>query len=163
MRNIQNINIRYGSGVPVPCDPGICHLPRSCSSWRMRKGALPQGESLFFFLPHPSSPARIFSKITPVPSLPLKRGSTSPSAPSPQERAPTGKPAVLYSQTSSRPQGGARGYRRNRIAIVLRTMCDCLCAVGTDAQVSDYWLLMKKMGKSLVVWEIIRIFAAWIR
>ena len=38
------------------------------------------------FLPHPSSPAR--------------RGSTSPSAPSPQERAPTGKPAVLYSQTS---------------------------------------------------------------
>ena len=21
MRNIQNINIRYGSGVPVPCDP----------------------------------------------------------------------------------------------------------------------------------------------
>ena len=52
------------------------------------------------FLPHPSSPARRFSKITPVPSLPLKRGSTSPSAPSPQERAPTGKPAVLYSQTS---------------------------------------------------------------
>ena len=43
------------------------------------------------FLPHPSSPAR--------------RGSTSPSAPSPQERAPTGKPAVLYSQTSSRPKG----------------------------------------------------------
>ena len=67
----------------------------------MRKGALPQGEGLFlFFLPHPSSPARIFSKITPVPSLPLKRGATSPSAPSPQERAPTGKPAVLYSQTS---------------------------------------------------------------
>ena len=23
MRNIQNINIRYGSGVPVPCDPGV--------------------------------------------------------------------------------------------------------------------------------------------
>ena len=41
------------------------------------------------FLPHPSSPAR--------------RGSTSPSAPHPQEGAPTGKPAVLYSQTSSRP------------------------------------------------------------
>ena len=102
------------------------------------------------FLPHPSSPAR--------------RGSTSPSAPSPQERAPTGKPAVLYSQTSFNfvdfrlrsaehsseldallslarkfaPQGVARGYRRNRIAIVLRTMCDCLCAVGADAQVSDY-------------------------
>ena len=29
------------------------------------------------FLPHPSSPDRIFSKITPVPSLPLKRGSTA--------------------------------------------------------------------------------------
>ena len=41
------------------------------------------------FLPHPSSPAR--------------RGSTSPSAPPPQEGAPTGKPAVLYSQASSRP------------------------------------------------------------
>ena len=49
---------------------------------------------LRIFLPHPSSPAR--------------RGSTSPSAPSPQERAPTGKPAVLYSQTSSRPFGAAR-------------------------------------------------------
>ena len=48
------------------------------------------------FLPHPSSPAR--------------RGSPSPSAPPPQERAPTGKPAVLYSQTSSRPVGVARDY-----------------------------------------------------
>ena len=47
-------------------------------------------------LPHPSSPAR--------------RGSTSPSAPPPQEGAPTGKPAVLYSQTSSRPVGVARDY-----------------------------------------------------
>ena len=47
-------------------------------------------------LPHPSSPAR--------------RGSTSPSAPPPQEGAPTGKPAVLYSQTSSRPIGVAREY-----------------------------------------------------
>ena len=88
------------------------------------------------FLPHPSSPAR--------------RGSTSPSAPSPQERAPTGKPAVLYSQTSFNfvdfrlrsaehsseldallslarkfaPQGVARDCLRNRIAIVLRTMCE---------------------------------------
>ena len=70
------------------------------------------------FLPHPSSPARRFSKITPVPSLPLKRGSTSPSAPSPQERAPTGKPAVLYSQTSSRPCGVARDYLRNKVAII---------------------------------------------
>ena len=48
------------------------------------------------FLPHPSSPAR--------------RGSTSPSAPPPQEGAPTGKPAVLYSQASSRPFGVARDY-----------------------------------------------------
>ena len=55
-------------------------------------------------LPHPSSPAR--------------RGSTSPSAPPPQEGAPTGKPAVLYSQTSSRPYGVARDCLRNRIAIV---------------------------------------------
>ena len=69
-------------------------------------------------LPHPSSPARRFSKITPVPSLPLKRGATSPSAPPPQKGAPTGKPAVLYSQTSSRPCGVARGVLRNRIAII---------------------------------------------
>ena len=55
-------------------------------------------------LPHPSSPAR--------------RGSTSPSAPPPQEGAPTGKPAVLYSQTSSRPFGVARDYLRNKIAII---------------------------------------------
>ena len=61
--------------------------------------------SFLFFLPHPSSPARRFSKITPVPSLPLKRGSTSPSAPPPQKGAPTGKPAVWYSQTSARPKG----------------------------------------------------------
>ena len=54
-------------------------------------------------LPHPSSPARRYSKITPVPSLPLKRGATSPSAPPPQKGAPTGKPAVWYSQTSARP------------------------------------------------------------
>ena len=56
------------------------------------------------FLPHPSSPAR--------------RGSTSPSAPPPQEGAPTGKPAVLYSQTSSRPYGVARDCLRNIVAIV---------------------------------------------
>ena len=56
------------------------------------------------FLPHPSSPAR--------------RGSTSPSAPPPQEGAPTGKPAVLYSQTSSRPKGLLVNCPRNRIAIV---------------------------------------------
>ena len=47
---------------------------------------------------------RIFSKTPPSP-LNLKRGSISPPAPSPQERAPTGKPDVLYSQTSSRPKG----------------------------------------------------------
>ena len=28
MRNIQNINIRYGSGVPVPCDPMVHFLKR---------------------------------------------------------------------------------------------------------------------------------------
>ena len=26
MKNIQNINIRYGSGVPVPCDPSLVTL-----------------------------------------------------------------------------------------------------------------------------------------
>ena len=65
------------------------------------------------FLPHPSSPAR--------------RGSTSPSAPPPQEGAPTGKPAVLYSQTSSRPAGVAR-------ELPTQQSCDCLCAEGAAAQ-----------------------------
>ena len=59
---------------------------------------------LDFFLPHPSPPAR--------------RGSTSPPAPSPQERAPTGKPAVWYSQTSSLPFGVARRVLRNKVAII---------------------------------------------
>ena len=81
---------------------------------------------LSFFLLHPcagdsffyltrSSVAKIF---LPHPSSPARRGSTSPPAPSPQERAPTGKPAVLYSQTSSRPFGVARRVLRNRVAIV---------------------------------------------
>ena len=60
------------------------------------------------FLPHPSSPAR--------------RGSTSPSAPPPQEGAPTGKPAVLYSQTSSRPCGVAR-------ELPTQQSCDCFIQV----------------------------------
>ena len=67
------------------------------------------------FLPHPSSPAR--------------RGSTSPSAPPPQEGAPTGKPAVLYSQTSSRPCGVAR-------ELPTQQSCDCLCAEGAAARES---------------------------
>ena len=76
------------------------------------------------FLPHPSSPAR--------------RGSTSPSAPSPQERAPTGKPAVLYSQTSSRPQGVARGYRRNRIASVDATELRVIGVIGTGTLINSF-------------------------
>ena len=60
---------------------------------------------LRIFLPHPSSPAR--------------RGSTSLLNP-PILRREDLKPGRLglYSQTSSRPQGVARGYRRNRVAIV---------------------------------------------
>ena len=62
---------------------------------------------LTIFLPHPSSPAR--------------RGSTSLLNPPILRREDlTGKPAVLYSQASSRPVGVARGYRRNRVASVLR-------------------------------------------
>ena len=91
------------------------------------------------FLPHPSSPAR--------------RGSTSPSAPSPQERAPTGKPAVLYSQTSfnfvdfrlrSAEHSSeldallslAREFAPCGVARELPTQqsCDCLCAEGAAAR-----------------------------
>ena len=109
MRNIQNINIRYGSGVPVPCDPkrirDLSPDPFLFILTDEKGGSPARGGPLFiFFLPYPSSPAR--------------RGSTSPSAPSPQERAPTGKPAVLYSQTSSRPCGVARDCLRNRVAII---------------------------------------------
>ena len=75
------------------------------------------------FLPHPSSPAR--------------RGSTSPSAPPPQEGAPTGKPAVLYSQTSSRPCGVARELptQQSRDCLTQQS-CDCLCAEGAAARES---------------------------
>ena len=73
------------------------------------------------FLPHPSSPAR--------------RGSTSPSAPPPQEGAPTGKPAVLYSQTSSRPCGVARELpTQQRRDCLTQQSCDCLCAEGAAAR-----------------------------
>ena len=60
-------------------------------------------------LPHPSSPARrFFENHPPSPSLPLKKGlHRFPLNPlSPQGTGDlTGKPAVLYSQTSSRPKG----------------------------------------------------------
>ena len=66
------------------------------------------------FLPHPSSPARrFFENHPPSPSLPLKKGlHRFPLNPlSPQGTGDlTGKPAVLYSQTSSRPVGVARDY-----------------------------------------------------
>ena len=57
----------------------------------------------------------------PSPSLPLKKGlHRFPLNPlSPQGTGDlTGKPAVLYSQASSRPFGVARGFLRNRVAIV---------------------------------------------
>ena len=73
------------------------------------------------FLPHPSSPAR--------------RGSTSPSAPPPQEGAPTAKPAVLYSQASSRPCGVARELPTQQSCDCLtQQSCDCLCAEGAAAR-----------------------------
>ena len=87
-----------------------------------RKGDFSEGKPSVF-LPHPSSPAR--------------RGSTSPSAPPPQEGAPTGKPAVLYSQTSSRPFGVARGYRRNRVAIVLRNRVAIIYAPVAPLRLED--------------------------
>ena len=83
----------------------------------LKRGSLKGGN----FLPHPSSPAR--------------RGSTSPSAPPPQEGAPTGKPAVLYSQTSSRPCGVARELPTQQSRDCLTQQgCDCLCAEGAAAR-----------------------------
>ena len=98
----------------------------------------------------------------------------------------TGKPAVLFSQASSRPERGC-SWLFNAIelrlfyatelrlfnAIELRVFY-ARCAIvyapwargrkgeGSDdwLLMNDYCLLMKKMGKSLVEWEIIRIFAA---
>ena len=58
-----------------------------------------------FFLPHPSSPARRGSTSLLNPPI-LRREDLKP-----------GRPG-LYSQTSARPVGVARGYRRNRIAII---------------------------------------------
>ena len=89
------------------------------------------------FLPHPSSPAR--------------RGSTSPSAPPPQEGAPTGKPAVLYSQTSSRPCGVAR-------ELPTQQSCDCLCAEGAAAREGAAGLLGAD-GRSVQVLVSVDLFS----
>ena len=89
------------------------------------------------FLPHPSSPAR--------------RGSTSPSAPPPQEGAPTGKPAVLYSQTSSRPCGVAR-------ELPTQQSCDCLCAEGAAAREGAVGLLGAD-GRSVQVLVSVDLFS----
>ena len=62
-----------------------------------------------------------FENHPPSPSLPLKKGlHRFPLNPlSPQGTGDlTGKPAVLYSQTSSRPYGVARDCLRNIVAIV---------------------------------------------
>ena len=81
------------------------------------------------FLPHPSSPAR--------------RGSPSPSAPPPQEGAPTGKPAVLYSQTSSRPYGVARELPTQQSCDrFTQQSCDCFTQQSCDCftqQSCDCW------------------------
>ena len=73
---------------PMLCSPcrGMTYSDRICSPCRAE-------------IYQPLYRYRIFSKTPPSP-LNLKRGSTAPPASSPQERAPTGKPAVLYSQTS---------------------------------------------------------------
>ena len=89
------------------------------------------------FLPHPSSPAR--------------RGSTSPSAPPPQEGEPTGKPAVLYSQTSSRPCGVAR-------ELPTQQSCDCLCAEGAAAREGAVGLLGAD-GRSVQVLVSVDLFS----
>ena len=94
---------QLGSDCDIFIIPICCWVFTLCKTVVFRKSSQVQEG---FFLPHPSSPAR--------------RGSTSPPAPSPQEGAPTGKPAVLYSQASSRPYGVARDCLRNRIAISRR-------------------------------------------
>ena len=82
------------------------------------------------FLPHPSSPAR--------------RGSTSLLNPPILRREDlTGKPAVLYSQTSSRPQGVARGYRRNRIASVDATELRVIGVIGTGTLINSFIVYSK--------------------
>ena len=46
---------------------------------------------------------------------------------------------------------------------VFDALCAIVCAPWARLRIvegRDDWLLMKKMGKSLVEWEIIRIFAA---
>ena len=72
--------------------------------------SLPKGREFYFF------------ENSPVPSCPKEGLHRFPLNPlSPQGTGDlTGKPAVLYSQTSSRPCGVARGVLRNRVAIVLR-------------------------------------------
>ena len=69
-----------------------------------------------------------FSKTPPSP-LNLKRGSTFPPKSSPpQERAPTGKPDVLYSQTSARPKGLLVEFYATELRLFDAQSCDYLSA-----------------------------------
>ena len=112
---------QLGSDCDIFIIPICCRVFTLCKTVVFRKSSQVQ-EGVF--LPHPSSPAR--------------RGSTSLLNP-PLLRREDLKPGRLglYSQTSSRPQGVARGYRRNRVAIVhapvapLR-MEDCHSGVSAD-------------------------------
>ena len=107
-----------------------------------RKSCFSEEKSSDFFENHPPSPSLPLKKglvtekvFLPHPSSPARRGSTSPSAPPPQEGAPTGKPAVLYSQTSSRPCGVARELPTQQSCDCLKQQsCDCLCAEGAAAR-----------------------------
>ena len=76
-----------------------------------RKSSFPEG----------NSSGNIFENHPPSPSLPLKKGlhrfPLNPLSPQGTGDLKPGRPG-LYSQTSARPQGVARGYRRNRVAIV---------------------------------------------
>ena len=140
MRNIQNINIRYGSGVPVPCDPkrirDLSPDPFLFILTDEKGGSPARGGPLFIFSTSPV--LYLLGACLPHPSSPARRGSTSLLNP-PLLRREDLKPGRLglYSQTSSRPYGVARNCLRNRIASVYAPRARCRIHTSAD---TPLWL-----------------------
>ena len=109
----------------------------------MRKGALPQGEGLFFFLPHPSSPARRGSTSLLNPPLLRRWGLKAwPAGPVLASKL-TPLKGLLVVVLRNR----FAIVLRNRIAIVWRTMCECFTHdvrvfVRRGRGCASFWLLI---------------------
>ena len=143
----------------------------------------------FFYLTRPLLLGEVLRKSSPVSFFTLKEGAPplSPKSPFPSwDRGLKAWPAgpVLANKLSPRwgcswvfdaielrlfvrrGRGCARGLRlfgqRGRGGASVWLFTHYQFFSGVHQAKASFWLLMKKMGKSLVVWVIMIIFAAWI-